>query len=176
MSDSNTQSGISHILIAIDGSVYADAAVDCGAWLASRTAAQVTAIYVIDARRLAGHFVKHFSEIIGSRENEGFADRIRDYYRSHGEKTLARAAAICERRGVASRTRLETGNVVRILADASSEVDLLLMGLRGEDEDYESGFLGSVAEKVVRKTRRAVLLTHLLFKEFRRALFAYDGS
>ena len=172
----NEQTGISKILIATDGSVYSDAAVECGAWLASRTAAQVTAMYVIDARRLAGHFIKHFSEIISSRENEGFADRVRDYYRSHGTETLARAAAICERRGVACRARLETGNVVRILADASSEVDLMVMGLRGEDEEYETGFLGSVAEQVLRKTRRPVLLNHLLFKEFRRALLAYDGS
>ncbi len=52
--------GISNILIATDGSVYADAAVECGAWLASRIGAQVTAAYVIDARRLTGHFIKHF--------------------------------------------------------------------------------------------------------------------
>ena len=50
------------------------------------------------------------------------------------------------------------------------------MGLRGEDEEYESGFLGSVAEKVVRSVERPVLLTHSRFREFRRALLAFDGS
>ena len=99
-----------------------------------------------------------------------FTDRVRDYYRSHGKESLARAAAICQRRGVACRTQLETGNVVKILAGASSEVDLLVMGLRGEDEEYETGFLGSVSEQIVRKIERPVMLTHLLFKEFRRAL------
>src|SRR5258705_230696 len=112
------QTGISKILIATDGSVYPDAAFECGAWLASRTAAQVTAMYVIDARRLAGHFIKHFSEIISSREHEGFTDRVRDYYRSHGKETLERAPAICEPRGVACRARLDAGNVVRIVGCA----------------------------------------------------------
>ena len=54
MKSSNPQSGITNIMIATDGSVYADAAVECGAWLASRVSAQVKALYVIDPRRLAG--------------------------------------------------------------------------------------------------------------------------
>jgi nucleotide-binding universal stress UspA family protein len=176
MSDNATQSGISNILIATDGSVYADAAMECGAWLASHTSANVTALYIIDARRLAGHFIVHVPEIIGSRPDESLAGRVRDYYRSQGEQALGRAKTICERRGVKCHTQLETGNVTTVLVDASAGVDLLVMGIRGEDEEYETGFPGSVTEKVVRKVQRPMLLTHLLFKEFRRALLAYDGS
>ena len=64
MMSMNDQSEVSSILIATDGSVYADAATECGAWLAAHIDAQVTAIYVIDALRLAGHFIKHFSEVV----------------------------------------------------------------------------------------------------------------
>jgi nucleotide-binding universal stress UspA family protein len=172
----NDHKGISAILIATDGSVYADAAVECGAWLAARTGAQVTAVYVIDARRLAGHFIKHFAEVIGGREEKGFVERVRDYYETHGRQALGRATAICERYGLACRTVLETGNVVKVLTNTAASTDLLVMGLRGEDEEYETGFLGSVTEKVVRSVERPVLLTLLLFREFRRALLAYDGS
>jgi nucleotide-binding universal stress UspA family protein len=172
----NDHKGISAILIATDGSVYADTAVECGAWLAARTGAQVTALYVIDARRLAGHFIKHFAEVIGGREGKGFVERVRDYYDTHGRQALGRATAICERYGLACRTVLETGNVVKVLTNTAASTDLLVMGLRGEDEEYETGFLGSVTEKVVRSVERPVLLTLLLFREFRRALLAYDGS
>jgi len=65
---------------------------------------------------------------------------------------------------------------VKIVADASVDADLLVIGARGEDEEFETGFLGSVAEKLVRKVNRPVLLTGLQFREFRRALLAYDGS
>ena len=170
------QDGISSLLIATDGSVYADVATECGAWLAARLDARVTALYVIDARRLAGHFLKHVSEIFESFPSEAITDRVRDYYRKQGEEALRRAAGICERYGVMCETNLQTGNVVKVASDASAQADLLVIGERGEDEELETGFLGSVSEKLVRKVNRPVLLTGLKVREFRRALLAYDGS
>jgi nucleotide-binding universal stress UspA family protein len=176
MNSNGEHSGISSLLIATDGSVYADVATECGAWLAARLRARITVLYVIDARRLAGHFIRNISEILESFPSEGIADRVRDYYRKQGNEALKRAASICERYRVTCQTDLQTGNVVKIVADASVDADLLVIGARGEDEEFETGFLGSVAEKLVRKVNRPVLLTGLQFREFRRALLAYDGS
>jgi nucleotide-binding universal stress UspA family protein len=176
MNSNGEHSGISSLLIATDGSVYADVATECGAWLASRLRARITVLYVIDARRLAGHFIRNISEILESFPSEGIADRVRDYYRKQGNEALKRAASICERYRVTCQTDLQTGNVVKIVSDASVDADLLVIGARGEDEEFETGFLGSVAEKLVRKVNRPVLLTGLQFRELRRALLAYDGS
>src|SRR5678815_4307835 len=176
MNSNGEHSGISSLLIATDGSVYADVATECGAWLAARLRARITVLYVIDARRLAGHFIRNISEILESFPSEGIADRVRDYYRKQGNEALERAASICERHRVTCQTDLQTGNVVKIIADASVDADLLVIGARGEDEEFETGFLGSVAEKLVRKVNSPVLLTGLQFREFRRALLAYDGS
>ena len=176
MNSNGEHSGISTLLIATDGSVYADVATECGAWLAARLRARITVLYVIDARRLAGHFIRNISEILESFPSEGIADRVRDYYRKQGNEALKRAASICERYRVTCQTDLQTGNVVKIVADASVDADLLVIGARGEDEEFETGFLGSVAEKLVRKVNRPVLLTGLEFRECRRALLAYDGS
>lgn len=176
MNSNGEHAGISSLLIATDGSVYADVATECGAWLAARLRARITVLYVIDARRLAGHFIRNISEILESFPSEGIADRVRDYYRKQGNEALKRAASICERYRVTCQTDLQTGNVVKIVADASVDADLLVIGARGEDEEFETGFLGSVAEKLVRKVNRPVLLTGLQFREFRRALLAYDGS
>lgn len=176
MNSNGEHSGISSLLVATDGSVYADVAIECGAWLAARLRARITVLYVIDARRLAGHFIRNISEILESFPSEGITDRVRDYYRKQGNEALKRAASICERYRVTCQTDLQTGNVVKIVADASVDADLLVIGARGEDEEFETGFLGSVAEKLVRKVNRPVLLTGLQFREFRRALLAYDGS
>jgi len=176
MNSNGEHSGISSLLIATDGSVYADVATECGAWLAARLRARITVLYVIDARRLAGHFIRNISEILESFPSEGIADRVRDYYRKQGNEALKRAASICERYRVTCQTDLQTGNVVKMVADASVDADLLVIGARGENEEFETGFLGSVAEKLVRKVNRPVLLTGLQFREFRRALLAYDGS
>jgi nucleotide-binding universal stress UspA family protein len=167
---------ISSLLVAIDGSAYADVAVECGAWLASRLDARITALYVIDARRLAGHFIRHIPEVLESFPSEGIVERVRDYYRRQGEEALKRAAGICESHGVSCETKLQTGNVVKVIADESTKADILVIGERGEDEEFETGFIGSVSEKLVRKVNRPVLLTGLEVREFRRALLAYDGS
>ena len=172
----NGDSAISSLLIATDGSVYADVATECGAWLAARLGARITALYVIDARRLAGHFIKHVSEILESFPYEGVIERVRDYYRKQGDEALRRAAKICERFGVECETELRTGNVVKVISDESANADLLMIGERGEDEELETGFLGSVSEKLVRKVNHPVLLTGLQVREFKRALLAYDGS
>jgi nucleotide-binding universal stress UspA family protein len=184
MSGDGESNGIHSVLVATDGSAHAEAAVEYGAWLAARTGARATAIHVIDARRLAGHFIKHFSEIVEGHaagvparvREAGLLERVREYYHARGRQVLERAAAICERYGVACRTELETGSVVKILAKRSAHADLLVMGQHGEDEERETGFLGSVSEKVVRKVERPVLLAQPPFREFRKALLAYDGS
>jgi nucleotide-binding universal stress UspA family protein len=176
MNSNGEHSGISSLLIATDGSVNADVATECGAWLAARLRARISVLYVIDARRLAGHFIRNISEILEGFPSEGIADRVHDYYRKQGNEALKRAASICERYRVTCQTDLQTGNVVKIIADASVDADLLVIGARGEDEEFETGFLGSVSEKLVRKVNRPVLLTGLEVREFRRALLAYDGS
>ncbi|MET0622064.1 MAG: universal stress protein [Pyrinomonadaceae bacterium] len=184
MSGDGESNGIYSVLIATDGSAHAEAAVEYGAWLAARTGASATAVYVIDARRLAVHFIRHFSEIVEGQaagvpariREAGLLERVRAYYHAHGLHVLERAAAVCERYGVACRTELETGSVVKILAGRAPHADLLVMGKHGEDVDLETGFLGSVAEKVVRKVGRPVLMAQPPFREFKRALLAYDGS
>jgi nucleotide-binding universal stress UspA family protein len=176
MNSNGKHSGLTSLLIATDGSVYADVAAECGAWLASRLAARITALYVIDARRLAGHFIRHIAEVLESFPSEGIVERVRDYYRRQGEEALKRAAGICERHGVKCETKLQTGNVVKVIADESTKADILVIGERGEDEEFETGFIGSVSEKLVRKINRPVLLTGLEVRDFRRALLAYDGS
>ena len=176
MNSNGNTAAISSIVIATDGSVYADVAAECSGWLASHTGAEVTALYVIDIRRIAGHFITHLPEILESFPSEGIADRVKDYYKQRGNEALKRAGAICERHGVKCRTELRTGNVVSVVADAAAQTDLLVIGERGEDEELETGFLGSVTEKLVRKAERPLLLTGLRVREFRKALLAYDGS
>ena len=58
MAERLEREGISEIVVATDGSAHAEAAVEYGAWLAARTGARLSAAHVIDARRLAGHFVR----------------------------------------------------------------------------------------------------------------------
>ena len=68
--------GISSLLIATDGSAYADVAAECSAWLATRLDARVTTRYVIDARRLASHVMNHIAEILDRAPSEALTDSV----------------------------------------------------------------------------------------------------
>src|SRR5260370_29244559 len=122
--NTNGHAGITDVLIATDGSVYADAAAECGAWLAARAGSQVTIVYVIDSRQLAGHFIEHLSEIVDRDQSEGFVTRVREYYQAHGQETLKRATRNCERYGITCRTKLEPGNVVKLLANKHANTSI----------------------------------------------------
>src|SRR5258707_15844355 len=104
----------------------------------------MTVLFVIDARRLVGHFIKHFSEVLKSDQSEPFATRVRNYYQTHEEEALRRAVTLCQLHEVTCKTELQTGNAVKLLADAPLNFDLLVLGRPGEDEEAETGFLGCV--------------------------------
>src|SRR5258708_22684287 len=95
---------ILRILAATDGSAPAEVAIECAARLAARTNAQLTVLYVIDARRLGGHFIKHFSEVLKSNQSEPFATRVRNYYQTHEQDALRRAVSGCQRPEVTAKT------------------------------------------------------------------------
>jgi nucleotide-binding universal stress UspA family protein len=167
---------ISNLLIATDGSAHAAAAVEYGAWLAALTGARLNVLHVIDARTLVGNLVSHLSEVMGGGLSSSLVSHVSEYHRSRGQQLLEHAAAICDRYNVECRTELREGNIVKIIVEASQKSDLLMMGQHGEDEERETGFLGSVAERVVRSINKPVILAQSPYREFRRALLAYDGS
>src|SRR5260370_41777241 len=100
MSRMGESSKISKIHIATDGSAHAESAVEYGASLAALLGASVTVIYVIDARQLAGHFLKHFSEVIGGGTLQSGLTGVRGYYRAHGLDGPQRGTEVGEKVGV----------------------------------------------------------------------------
>ncbi len=176
MSEYNGHSKISSILVATDGSAHGESAVEYGAWLAARARADLTVIYVIDARQVVGHFINHYQEVIGNDNSRGILKSIREYYKTRGRQILERAALICEHYDVGCRRKLKSGNVLNILAEEAAEADLLVMGQHGADEAGGLIFPESVTEKIVRKSKYPVLVTQPPFREFHQVLLAFDGS
>lgn len=176
MRGNNGHSKISSILVATDGSAYAESAVEYGAWLAAHTLADLTVIYVIDARQFVGHFIDHYPEVIGNDTSRGILKSIREYYKARGRQILERAALICEHYDVGCRRELKSGNVLNILAEEAAEADLMVMGQHGADEAGGLIFPKSVTEKIVSKSKHPVLVTQPPFREFHQVLLAYDGS
>jgi len=124
MNYSNPQSGITNILIATTVHLCRCRR-RCGAYLASRVSGAVKVIYVIDARRLAGHFMKTFRDYRWSRRMSLLIEFV-ILPIAWGNRWRGRA--ICHRRGVACRTQLETGNVVMISPALRQKAESVVMG------------------------------------------------
>jgi K+-sensing histidine kinase KdpD len=77
------------ILVAVDGSTHAKAAVEYGARLAAKLGARVELLHVIERRLLVGDFITHFTEVLRHKIDGSFADWVESYY----SDALARGTA-----------------------------------------------------------------------------------
>ena len=139
-----------HILVPVDGSSTAQAAVDKAAGLAQAFGSRVTAIYVIDPYPFTG---------LGSDLAYGQAEYLTAATAEAQEATAAAHAALAAA-GVSDETRVvEAHNVWRGIIDTAREVgaDLIVMGSHGR-RGLEKLVLGSVAQSVLTHAPLPVLI------------------
>jgi nucleotide-binding universal stress UspA family protein len=166
-----------NILVAVDDSTHAKAAVEYGAYLSAKFRTRLELLHVIDWRFLAGHFITHFDEVYRSGGGESFRERVEHYYQSYGERLLEEARARSVELGARDVTvSVEMGNVAKHIIKRAAQSDLLVIGQQGETAEDGPGLLGAVTERVIRSIDVAALVVQPPMREFRRALLAYDGS
>src|SRR5213078_3454410 len=152
---------IKTILVALDGSEHADAALQYALWLAERVRATVLGLHVIDVVSIEGSFLHDISGSLGFEPYLDFSAKMRE--------------ALAER-GVPCDTTLATGIVANEICDQARVADLVVIGHRGVNEQFSTGLLGSTTESGARKSPKPVFVSPMRFKEIRRPLLAYDGS
>ena len=135
------------ILIATDGSVAADEAVNVGLELAADEGAAVTFVHVVRAfdSLPTGAFV--------------YGAAVPHEPASSDYEVLVHAAELAAVRGVEATTKLLRGNAAdEIVAYADSlGVDMIVIGSRGHGS-VTGMLLGSVSRRVLAETRRPVLV------------------
>jgi nucleotide-binding universal stress UspA family protein len=142
----------SRILVALDGSQTASAALDAAIRLAHDAGAQLQPLYVIDIPVLA-YDVPGFDPSI-----------VRDAYVEEGRIVCTDAQARMTHAGVDGTPRsveveLGRGDVAQCIERTAADwhADLIVMGTHGR-RGVQRLVLGSVAERVLRNAHRPVLL------------------
>lgn len=69
-----------------------------------------------------------------------------------------------------------SGTLVDCLADYEDDVDLIVLGKRGENANFAKAHLGSTLERVLRTASKPCLVTSRKYQEIKRAILAYDGG
>src|SRR5262245_57423555 len=167
---------IKSILVALDGSTHADAAVQHALWLAERLRATVIGLHVIDIVSIEGSFLHDISGSLGFEPYLDFSAKMREALRERGRVLLDAFRQRCAERNVTCDTTLAMGVVANEICDQARVADLVVIGHRGVNEQFSTGLLGSTTESVTRKSPKPVVVSPMRFQPVTRPLLAYDGS
>lgn len=167
---------IKNILIALDGSEHARAALRYALWLAERFHARLYGLHVIDIVSVEGPFFQDISGALGFEPYFDVAGKVRAALHERGHMLLDEFTTTCRERGVAGETGLYTGVVANEICERSRIADLVVIGHRGINERFSTGLLGGTAESVARKSPRPVFVSPMQFHTVSHPLLAYDGS
>jgi nucleotide-binding universal stress UspA family protein len=175
---------VKKILLCTDGSLFAASSYHYAAWIATRLAAAVDVLYVTDARPKAAAKARNWSGSIGLGASESLLNQLVELEHERARLDHQRAQLILQEAqqvlasaGVAAvRTIHETGFLVDCLHRFAAEVDLIVLGKRGESAEFASGHLGANLERIVRSSHQPCLVTSSQFRPIERLLLAYDGG
>lgn len=169
------------ILLCTDGSAYAEVCCRYAAWLSGRTGAKLEVIYVSNVWEYDMPFVMDLGGSMGASPYAGMIANLQEMEK-HKAKMLEDAVGnILEKTapGLHHDFHHRTGNLVDCLGDFEGEehdVDLVMLGKRGENARAASGHLGVTMERVVRASKKPVMVTNREFREIRKIVFAWDGG
>ena len=168
------------ILVPIDGSDHAWAALDQAIAIALEENSAIHALFIIDARLLEAPYY------VGTDPTELYPDinpmltaqvmETDKQLHARGNETLEQVKARCQEAGVACEAELGEDIVPNLILKRAKEADLIVMGERGAGAKWAGPLLGSTFEAVVRNAPTPVLATRDKPRSLRRLLVAFDGS
>lgn len=176
---------MSKLIALVDGSIYAQSVCDHAAWIAGRTGAGVELLHVLGRREtdstpadLSGSIALGARSALLEELSALDAQRAK-LSQQRGRAILEDAEKLVEAHGIAEvSTRLRIGDVVETVAEteADADVDMVVIGKRGEAADFAKGHLGSNLERVARTTRKPLFVASRAFRPIESFLIAYDGG
>jgi len=172
-----------NILACTDGSLYAPSVYQHAAWAAQKLEASIHVLHMLNPHH-EKPVTTDFSGSIGFGAKSSLLEEL--------VQLEATRAKIAQKRGQAIITHaqqsIQAAGIESVFADQkhgklSEEIteyerdaDLVLLGKRGNNADFETGHLGSNLERVIRSCQHPVLVAARAFTPIKSFALAYDGS
>lgn len=173
---------MTRIVALVDGSIYSHSVCNHAAWVAGRCGAAVDLLHVLGRREGPEAADPPNAIRLGARPALQGELAALDAQRallvaSRGDAILEDARSILEKAGVGEITAsLRHGDLVETVAEREPDAAMILIGKRGEAEDFAKGHLGSNIERIVRASHKPVLVASRGFKPIEKVLLAFDGG
>lgn len=168
---------IQTILIPVDGSANSGIALDYGLYVAPKFGASLRGLHVLDIYLIQGPMMTDVTATVGMPPYDGYLDAVEASLKEKAAGVLASFAERCRRAGVACETRTNIGKISDTIIEEAETADLICMAKKGEHFHLkEGGLIGSVAEVVIRRSGKPVMVIPETFREIESMGLAYDGS
>jgi nucleotide-binding universal stress UspA family protein len=167
---------IRSLLVPVDSSVHAQAALGHALALGKVYQARLTGLYVLDIRYLEMPPYLDYSYTFEAVPPTMVTLDVMEKFRLKSERILNDLREAVAREGLPVEARTEEGVPSQVIADMGASHDLVVMGKRGEHAKWGRDLLGSTAEQVVHHSATPVLLTEGEYRPVTRALVLFDGS
>src|SRR5207253_4753944 len=122
---------IKTILVALDGSEHADAALQYALWLAERVRATVVGLHVIDVVSIEGSFLHDISGSLGFEPYLDFSSKMREVLEERGRAMLAEFSERAAEAKVRCETLLDVGVIGNEICERARTAVVVVMGHRG---------------------------------------------
>lgn len=168
---------IKTILIPVDGSANSATALDYGIYIAPKFEATITGLHVIDVFLIQGPMMTDISATVGVTPYDGFFEAVETSLKEKADLLLKTFDSRCRTAGVPCATKKNIGKIGDTIIEEAENADLILMAKKGEHFHLkEGGLIGSVAEIVIRRSGKPVMVIPGTFREIESMGLAYDGS
>jgi nucleotide-binding universal stress UspA family protein len=166
----------SRILVALDGSPHAEAALSHALRIARASGGSLRGVHVIDRSLLEASVVTDLSGAAGFQPFLNLTAEMRHALVSAGEAIIASFEARSREAGLPFSSALAEGSISEVLEREARETDLVAAGSRGANARDRGDLIGRHADALARKLHAPLLLCPDRDSPFERPLAAYDGS
>lgn len=174
---------MSKILACIDTSPYANSVCDLTAWAGQRLSASVEVLHVVQ-RKSAVQERRDHTGAIGLGVKSGLLEELTRIEEAQGKLAIEAGRMLLD----AAKERLRDsgihdltlihrhGGIVETILEREAECDLLVMGNRGASAEFAIAHLGSKIERVVRASKKPILIAPSKVDDVKKVILAYDGG
>ena len=165
------------MLIPVDGSAQGGVALDYGLYMAPKFETVIAGLHVIDIYLIQGPVLTDVSGAVGMPPYDGFFEAVETTLHEKADLILKDFEARCKQARTPCSVKKGIGKIPDVIVEEAAGADWIVMAKKGEHFHLkEGGLLGSVAEAVIRKSGKPVMVTPEHFVEIESMALAYDGS
>lgn len=172
-----------NILACIDASAYASPVCDLAAWASGKLEMPVEVLHVVQRRQAVAER-RDLSGAIGLGVKSQLLEELTQLEETSSRLEIERGRVLLEgaeerlrAAGVGDVKRLHRhGGIVETILEREEEARIVVLGKRGASHDFAGGHIGSKVERVVRASKRPMLVASREIAPLRVAILAFDGS